>query len=495
MAKSREKGSRRKGCVIPAASIALIIAIFVGRELYLAISATPGSAVDYSAKIAELVKAYQPDRRAGDTALDENGWDALLDVIDAYDAAAVAIAENPAGIDWDVAFKVVSDPSSHNAERDEYPLDRYVSTAEQALIALDDQGIYEHLDRLTVADRYARPLPANGTLLFLPITELKTLRSLARAVTLRLRRASDQHDDAAEVRAVVHGLALAKAVSHQHMLIDRIFGMAAGDLILRDLRAALTARPLPEKELDQIADALDRFRFPAMRLAIEGEWLVVLDTIQWSHTDSGRGDGRLITSRIQLDGILGRIPTNTTIGSTFVNLASIAYPSKKQTTEQANLLFGWMIDQLELTRQQRVGRIPSYGDMLDTLPERQVILQLTLPAFTQALWAEDQFQTTYAGTRIMVAIERFNARNGRYPYSLDDLVPDFLLSLPSDSFAPDCRFIYGKIDPEADEFSRPYTLYSVGYDQNDDNGIIRYKENILAFGAQASGIDYVFNLP
>lgn len=61
-----------------------------------------------------------------------------------------------------------------------------------------------------------------------------------------------------------------------------------------------------------------------------------------------------------------------------------------------------------------------------------------------------------------MAIERFRLREGRLPKMLDELVPDFLASVPSDPFGG------GPLRYRADETE--YLVYSVGPDGVDDGG-------------------------
>ena len=152
MTESHKAGCRRKGCIIPAASIALIVAVLVGREVYIAATATPGSAVNYRAKATELVDSYQP--KGG-----ENGWGALLDAVDVYNAAA---AQDSSGIGWSDAFKFALDPSSYDPARTLYPLERYLSTAECATAASKAPRILDHLEPLAAAVTDPRHLPLGG---------------------------------------------------------------------------------------------------------------------------------------------------------------------------------------------------------------------------------------------------------------------------------------------------------------------------------------------
>jgi hypothetical protein len=65
--------------------------------------------------------------------------------------------------------------------------------------------------------------------------------------------------------------------------------------------------------------------------------------------------------------------------------------------------------------------------------------------------------------RIQVALYRFRAANGRYPASLQEMVPAFLKSIPMDPFGQGKPYVYKYIGSS-------FLLYSVGVDMKDDGG-------------------------
>jgi len=98
--------------------------------------------------------------------------------------------------------------------------------------------------------------------------------------------------------------------------------------------------------------------------------------------------------------------------------------------------------------------------------------------------------------RLIVAIERFQGRNGGVPQSLDELVPSLLSELPQDPFAPDGRFRYLLLDPATDPHDRSYLLYSVGSNCEDDGGAMHSEDNSRSldmFAREKS--DFIINLP
>ncbi len=488
MTESHKKGCRRKGCVIPAASIALIVAIFVGREVYLAATAEPGVAVDYHALAEELVASYQP-------AEGENGWGLLVEAINrmkqmeerrddwkddpGYYSNGYSLLINP-DADWA--------DEEHESSREEM-----MTAGREGIAKLREAGVWDLLDQLARSPRVVRPMDQGGVLLDFLLPELGRTRTLAQALAARMRVSHDAGDDADVAAAFVQGCALARAIMHQYTLIDQLVGIAISSLLNEQLRQLLLDRPMNEQSLANIADALEQMTTLPPELPYQGERLFMLDTIQWTHTDDGRGNGRLILSKLgTLQGATGQTPTGQ---SSLANLASLAFPSKKQTTTQAERFYASAINAAKTPRNERVLSEYDAGTWINQLPRRQILLRMLVPAFSSALAARDQFDALLAGTRTMVAIERFKLREGTYPQSLNQLVPDFLPSLPVDPYATDGRFIYRPLDPTADEFSRAYILYSVAADQADDNGTHDPEVDIKAFRRNATAVDFVFNLP
>ena len=70
--------------------------------------------------------------------------------------------------------------------------------------------------------------------------------------------------------------------------------------------------------------------------------------------------------------------------------------------------------------------------------------------------------TAYNGTQLALALELYRHDHGKYPETLDELVPTFFDVLPADPYS-DKPFIYRPADGE-------YWLYSIGQNFRDDNG-------------------------
>jgi hypothetical protein len=84
------------------------------------------------------------------------------------------------------------------------------------------------------------------------------------------------------------------------------------------------------------------------------------------------------------------------------------------------------------------------------------------PAYRQAVAAFARLAAKRDFTDAALAAELFRRRHGRWPETLDELVPDFLPGVPLDPFSNQPL----RMTSKTDEFK----VYSVGRDGKDDNG-------------------------
>ncbi len=91
-----------------------------------------------------------------------------------------------------------------------------------------------------------------------------------------------------------------------------------------------------------------------------------------------------------------------------------------------------------------------------------LFIQGLLPPFSRAKEAATKAEADLRGTTIMAGIELFRRENNTCPYSLEELVPDYLSYIPEDPFTGN-SFLYGSSGSS-------YVLYSTGLDMQDDGG-------------------------
>ena len=482
--------------------LALIVALcgLIGREVYLSLTATPGTSINYMDRARELVAAYQPPEAKGEP----NAWPVLLEAIDRLGQAETASPkdESLAGAPIDLtAVFWTPDQVQYN---DAYTWAQVKARALEIFENARQTGTFDAMAEIARAHRFERTLPVSGQMIGVLLPELGKMRQLARLGGARMAVARTAGDDAGFVDAYEQTLAVGRAAAHQAFLIDYLVGIAITSLGTSHLRQHLADAPFPEATLRALLEATDRQRLPPIDVALEGEKLSTLDTIQWTHTDDGRGSGRFIPSTLSAVGSLSAgTGTSGFLGTLsqlkILNLVGLAFPSKAATTRKTEAFYDGLMAFARAPVQERRALAFQPDSYVETLPRRYLLLRLLLPAIAKAVQSRDQAEMEIAATRLMLGIELYRARNGRYPETLEALVPSVLPALPVDPINGK-GFGYRLLAPEAemhprpDGSSRPYLLYSFGVD-GVDNGGKESDQNKVSVTRTPANHDYILNLP
>jgi hypothetical protein len=462
--------------------------VWAGREVYLALTARPGTRVDYARAIMDLVQRNQPaDAIPGSP----DAWPRLLEAANLLSQATERVWPRRAGPEPDFSslWYPLADPEYHPT----YTKAQIREMAERGVKVAADLGVDAALEEMAKARRAVRPLvtPPSGRLIDVRLPELGQARQLARLCAGRMYLTHRDGADSELVPAFEQCLALGRVVAGQGFLIDYLVGAAVVVMANDRVRTLVSDRPPDAATLAALLVAMDRqLPLPPMTVALEGEFLGTLDTIQWTHTDDGRGDGRLILT--ELKALRGGAVSRGVFS--FINLGGMFYASKAATTLKAEGFFERCRAQVALAPWQRAGAagIDTFGEALSP---RFVLLKVLVPALGRSMESADMCAVGVAGTRVMLAVELFNQRAGRYPESIAELTPGILPTVPLDPWSGK-PFVYRRLDPATDPYRRSYTLYSVGADGVDNGGVyaIRWNESALS-AAKGNGLDYVFNLP
>jgi hypothetical protein len=116
------------------------------------------------------------------------------------------------------------------------------------------------------------------------------------------------------------------------------------------------------------------------------------------------------------------------------------------------------------------------------LLERMTLPVLTGPSITVAY-----AQTTVNLARIAIALERYRLAHGQYPDSLDMLTPQFVTRLPHDII--DGHQLHYQRTAEGQ-----FILYSVGWNETDDGGVVIFKRGSTGDVDREQG-DWVWRYP
>ena len=504
-------------------NIALLFLLFVAGGLFwLAITAVrmanaiPMSegptAVDYGAKMAEL------NRRAADIASVSQS-SAQADPQSSFDLVVALVEERArlestqAGIGESIdATRPVMYYDSVDPDFVDPKLDRDTEIRKvRAVIAqIPTSAMPDLLAKLVRAQRFERPR-ATGPLFEILLPELGQIRQFARMNGARMFLASRADHpvgspertaaDSELVNAFEQSLAISRLLTHEPILISRLVAVAVRAKAEGDLRKLLSEQRFSEQTLTALIEAMQRQSASApMSFAFEGERTFVLDMVQRTHTDNGRGSGTLIPSAFSKFSLSTGMTSTPVTNAKLLNITGVVFPSRKEVETKLNEYFDLAAASVSKTRSSRapadivrVNRVP------ETLDRRHIVLRLMLPAMGKAMQSWDQGQLETAGTRLMLEIERLRARTGKLPSDLASIDP----ALTVDPFSGK-PFGYRLLE-HPDDLGREYLLYSTGADGVDNGGEYHLKSQwnalnkparTLAPGEQGEtslGLDYPIN--
>lgn len=496
MAKRAKRWYRPRNVVL------LLVALAVGWlgwGVYRAVTAKPGTPVDYGRKQHELVASMQP-RSEGDP----NAWDSLLAAVeiltgtqDRYRAAAFGDGEGAADAtpaSWPQGYGF---PWDYSAVRDPAAPDAVVDPTLQVMDLLRDAGLHEKLAEVAARPRAVRPPPAEeGWLIGLLLPELGQTRNLARLCAARMYLAHAAGDEAEQVAAFEQMLALGRVTMSQATLIDRLVGIAVVSLALNELRSEMADEPLSPAVCRGVLAAMERQLrgIPPLSLQIDGERCFVLDAIQRTYTDDGHGSGRLLLSELHKleSGVSTQQPSGGIMSHPIVNVAGIFFPSRREVTAKTNEMYDGLKRYALASHGEREAMNFSFDAEIEALPRGYLLLKMLMPAFGKSVTSEDQFRVELEGTRLVLALRLYRIDHGEYPESLDALAPSLLASAPFDPVSGK-PYGYRRLKPEEDPNGWGYIVYSFGRDGEDNGGVEHPKERYTAMRPDGNGYDFVIN--
>ena len=482
MTPRRKRGYRPRNLAI---GLSGAVALFIAYQVYWAATAEPAPAIDYAAKLVELCESTQP---AG-----ENGWPLFIEaatILDEIEAEILERAFEPRdGYSFDVEFWRVYDRSSVADD---------IEPERVALRMLRERGAFDLLAEAAALPRAVRPIIGPSPLFnSLSLPELAQFRALAQARAASMRLAFDEGDMAEVVAAFEQTLALSRACGAQPFLIDQLTGKAIAALAVSYLRYELMERSLDAQTCLALLAVLDRQR-PLSRpeVALEGERLLMFDFIQWAYTDDGHGDGRLNVQKYNSLATGAGPPSQLDVLATF---QSMFLAGRAETTRLVDEFYDGMASESKLNPIERA-KSPFDADAFQAkLTARHFLLSAKLPAAGKFVETGEAIDVRIEGLRVMLALEAYRSRQGAYPASLRDLVPNVLGELPTD---PIHGGAFGYHLVTDDPHGREYLLYSTGLDRTDNDGVELDGSGITKYGwagtlvnPETSGFDFVINQP
>ena len=425
-----------------------------------------------------------------------DSWHALMDICDDVDAVRDRIvaryddAEQPPRDEWynDVDFGLVMHGRTLPGD---------IGPEREALAILARRGTFDRLGVFAAGVPGLRPDTRDGPLsLAAVIEDLGPARYLAQALGASMRVAAVEGDLEAAAVALDEMLAVARTMALQPYLMSYLTGAAIEALALGELGYELKELDFDERSCRMMLDSLDRHdAFPSVEYALEAERLYFHDWIQWSYSDDGEGDGYFVAAPPLDYGFAVQS------GQSFFRAAGsrFFFATRGEILDVYDEFIDLMIAEGRLPPGEREDVLFAEDEFMESLSYRYELVRLLMGPLGKFVRNDAVRRMRPAGARVMVALELYRARHAAYPASLGALVPEVLPETPVD---PLHGLPFGYRLLGDDEHGRPYLLYSVGLDGEDNGGAAPHPADAETYGWAAAlmtpavkGADFVINRP
>ncbi len=313
---------------------------------------------------------------------------------------------------------------------------------------------------------------SNPPLLEILLGHLGKMRSFARTLKFDAMYAATTGDGRRVTDDITAMLAMGSQIRDSQLLISDLVAVAVTALGLNTLSTILDKHPgvLSDDQLAEIAAALA----PApggnnpyqVRFLMERQ--MMLDLLQRSFSDDGRGDGVLVAEGLRFFESLSIAPAPAGTGSS-LGLAALGPLLSAAMASREEM---WQYYDEHIQAAERFGELPLWerkehlaepGAGQDTFQKLRLFLaNILLPALQKATITPEFVLQERDAMRTVIALEQFRRARGNWPTALSELVPAYLPEVPPDRYT-------GKPLGYVLTVGKP-RLYSIGVDRIDNGG-------------------------
>lgn len=334
---------------------------------------------------------------------------------------------------------------------------------DEVLKVMQDTGLLAQMVEASRARRFTVPFPPGGTMLE------TSYPGYSREVVKVLLYATESAVLRGDVKAADSYFGAACVLSRHFLvkpdLVSVLIGCSHVELVSSFAQHIAATPEMGPDELASIAQHLDALLpLPTLEAAAEGERLRVQEAFQ---------------SLIE-----GVPPRPLDVDAAPVWMVRVVH-DRRHIEAQIGRLHELLLLAIRAPKNERQARI---GALFDEADRSNNVLASMYNAWDKPFNSHHLIASVMAIRRLAVALERHGRASGRFPGSLDELVPAWIDAVPEDVFAPDDMFIYC---PAGDGSS--FVLYSVGRDGIDDGGVPppEGSRRDLALEEKGAGYDYV----
>lgn len=466
-AKGRQRPAIWKAWVMFRRGAALLLLALIAVYLFLAARlfwGRPTLGRNYAAELSAEISRIPPEDRAYDMYIDayasmddpprsiETAWPHLAPDHPAYSDALKYIEENRESI----ALMRAATARGY--------LGAPVSDAM-------DPRLVDRTNRITPSAAMEHQVPSeNPAMLSWMLPHMGQMRAFARILTFEAHRAAFAGDADATFACLRDMAGLARHAGEQEFLIARLVGMAILVLDLRTTAEIVHGHPdlLSDDQLRDLAHQFSSSQERTLSFSLAGERAMFHDLVQRLYTDNGRGGGHITDEGVRLfTAIAGSGQNDATDMMDVGVLAPIAtalVADRKSLEQEYTRVMAMIEEEFARPVWEFEGRA---GAELDRRVQEDALYAARYLPVVALLPSVGRMHITAGRTRMErdatltgIALELHRRREGRYPDSLDALVPGLLPAAPIDCFCGEVL----RYDAATGR------LWSTGIDRDDDGG-------------------------
>ena len=281
----------------------------------------------------------------------------------------------------------------------------------------------------------------NGTRL----SHLDNFRNLEILLYFEAILASEDGIQDKAVQSVISLLGLANSLDKEPLVISQLICLGCDGCMVSSLEYVINRIVFSDEELKNITVSLaEAEKSHEMLNAVIGERCMSLDILMYPKTQ-------------YLD------PSSSPILS-FPPMLFL-YEVIGLNESDAIFLLDYMNDVVKafnLPPERRQEEAGTLNTKINQIPKRRVLLRRFIPSFERIIIMDLSYIAKLRVTQAALAVQRYRLKYKKLPDSLDNLVPDYLESVPLDPFEGK-ELKYKKLD-------LGFVIYSIGEDQIDDGG-------------------------
>ena len=356
-------------------------------------------------------------------------------------------------------------------------------SAEDFEALFPNQSQQEMIDRQDewTSDREVNEI-MKGCVLNVLLPHMQQLRAAARLFVVDTRWAVEQNDPERAVRNFETLMGLASQAADCNILVGSLIGFAVAGIGFDELEETLMEHPdfFNDEQLTRLQKSIGNVSFTELT-RIEGERAFQLDLVQRAFSDDGNGNGRitplgvkvfssgLISANERMFQLTGdqNIDHVAQVAEKAIAPAAIFVVASRKETEDKIHEFN---DAYELAVKQPFWEreLPDVEKFLTQNQVKHAFLGALIPAFEAVIGATDRLNGRQEGILAGLALQRYYLAHQKWPDSLVELSPDYIVELPIDIInGQELRLTFDEVGP---------VVYSVGNDGDDDGGKLPTRE-------------------